>query len=60
MEDKSDRDNDESSYYLDPDVKETADFLHENPEYKVLFDAAKKISKEDIDFVAKMLNKFRK
>lgn len=60
MEDKSERDNDESSYYLDPDAREAADFLHKNPEYKVLFDASKKISKEDIDFVAKMLDKFRK
>ena len=29
-------------------------------EYKVLFDASRNISKEDIEFVAKMLDKFRK
>ena len=48
------------TYYLDEDVREAADFLHKNPEYKVLFDASRNISKEDIEFVAKMLDKFRK
>lgn len=47
-------------YYLDEDAREAADFLHKNPEYKVLFDASRNISKEDIEFVAKMLDKFRK
>ena len=47
-------------YYFDEYTIEIANFLHKNPEYKVLFDASKKISKEDIDFVAKMLDKFRK
>ena len=51
---------DQPSYYLDEDAREAADFLHKNPEYKVLFDASKKISKDDIEFVAKMLDKFRK
>lgn len=50
----------EDNYYLDEDAREAADFLHKNPEYKVLFDASKKISKDDIEFVAKMLDKFRK
>lgn len=58
MEDKEN--SDQPSYYLDEDAREAADFLHKNPEYKVLFDASKKISKEDIEFVAKMLDKFRK
>lgn len=48
------------TYYLDEDAREAADFLHKNPEYKVLFDASRNISKEDIEFVAKMLDKFRK
>ena len=58
MEDKEN--SDQPSYYLDEDAREAADFLHKNPEYKVLFDASKKISKDDIEFVAKMLDKFRK
>ena len=53
-------DSNQSNYYLDEDTKEASDFLHKNPEYQVLFDASKKISKEDINFVAKMLDKFMK
>lgn len=48
----------ETSYYLDEEVREAADFLHKNPEYKVLFDASRKVKKEDIDFVKKMIDKF--
>mgnify|MGYP000050902462 CR=1 FL=1 len=50
----------QQTYYLDEDAREAADFLHKNPEYKVLFDASRNISKEDIEFVAKRLDKFRK
>lgn len=48
----------ETSYYLDEEAREAADFLHKNPEYKVLFDASRKVKKEDIDFVRKMIDKF--
>lgn len=48
----------EENYYLDDESREAAQFLFENPEYKVLFDASKKVKKEDIDFVKKMIDKF--
>ena len=48
----------ESYYYLNEDAREHAQFLYDNPEYKVLFDASKKVKKEDIDFVKKMIDKF--
>lgn len=48
----------QSSYYLDDEAREAADFLHKNPEYKVLFDASRKVKREDIDFVKRMLDKF--
>ncbi len=48
----------ETSYYLDEEAREAADFLHKNPEYKVLFDASRKVKREDIDFVKKMIDKF--
>lgn len=51
-------DNEKQSYYLDEDMRELADFLHKNPDYKVLFDASRKVKKEDIDFVKKMIDKF--
>ena len=35
-----------------------AEFLHKNPDYKVLFDASRKVKKEDIEFVKQMLDRF--
>ncbi len=46
------------TYYLDKEAREAAEFLHKNPDYKVLFDASRKVKKEDIDFVKKMIDKF--
>lgn len=48
-----------SSYYLDDESKEAAQFLYYNPEYKVLFDATRRVKKEDIDFVKQMLDRFK-
>ena len=55
MEDKSD--NQENNYYHDKESAEAAQFLFENPEYKVLFDASRKVKKEDIDLVAEMIKR---
>lgn len=46
-------------YYLNKDAREMAQFLYENPEYKVLFDASRKVKKEDIDFVKQMIDRVR-
>ena len=46
-----------NSYYLDDDAKELAEFMLENPEYKVLFDATRNVSREDIEFVKEMLDR---
>lgn len=46
-------------YYLNEDAREMAQFMFENPEYRVLFDASRKISKEDIETVKAIMNKFR-
>lgn len=48
-----DKENSKTTYYFDNDARETAEFLHKNPDYKVLFDASRKVKKEDIDFVKK-------
>ena len=45
------------SYYDDPDARELAEFLFSNPEYKVLFDAARTVKKEDIEFVKSMIDR---
>ena len=44
-------------YYLDDDARDMAQFMYENPEYKVLFDASRKVKKEDIDFVKLMIDR---
>ena len=47
----------EETYYLDEDAKDMAQFMYENPEYKVLFDASRKVKKEDIAFVKEMIDR---
>lgn len=46
-------------YYLNEDAREMAEFLFQNPEYKVLFDASRNVSKEDIETVKTILDKFK-
>lgn len=48
------------TYYSDDDVREAAQFLFNNPEYRVLFDATRKVKPEDIQFVKEMLDRFNK
>lgn len=50
---------DESHYYINDDAREMAEFLYKNPDYKVLFDASRKVKKEDIAFVKTMLDRFK-
>lgn len=44
-------------YYLDTEARGLAEFLHKNPEYKVLFDASRKVRKEDIEFVRQFIER---
>lgn len=46
-------------YYINDDARELAEFMFKNPEYKVLFDASRKVKKEDIDFVKQMIDRVR-
>lgn len=48
---------DNNVYYLDYDARDMAQFLYENPDYKVLFDASRKVKKEDIQFVKEMIDR---
>lgn len=52
-----DTNNEDSIYYLDDDAREMAQFMYENPDYKVLFDASRKVKKEDIEFVKEMIDR---
>ena len=58
MEEKDSAEN--QSYYLNDDARDMAQFLFDNPDYKVLFDASRKVKKEDIEFVKQMLDRFNK
>lgn len=44
-------------YYLNDDAREMAQFLYENPDYKVLFDSTRKVRPEDIQFVKEMIDR---
>ena len=48
---------DNNVYYLDDDARDMAQFLYENPDYKVLFDASRMVKKEDIQFVKEMIDR---
>lgn len=47
----------EEEYYIDDDARDLAQFLFENPEYRVLFDASRKVKKEDIQFVKDLMDR---
>ena len=55
-----DEQDEEEHYYLDPEAREFAEFLFHNPEYKVLFSAARDVKKEDLAFVKDLLDRFGK
>lgn len=50
----------ENAYYIDKEARELAQFLYENPKYKILFDAAKDVSADDLEMVKTIIDKFRK
>jgi DNA-binding protein len=59
LEDKGTQEED-NSYYIDEYAKELAQFLFKNPEYRVLFDAAKDVSADDLEMVKTIIDKFKK
>ena len=49
----------QEEYYTNPEVAELAQQLKDRPELKVLFDASRDISKEDIQFVIDMIERMK-
>ena len=47
-------------YYDDPFVSEYAEIVRQNPDLRLLFDASKDMSKDDIDFVIHAINILKK
>ena len=54
LEEKNTIDN-KSQYYLNDETTDLIQFLYENPDYKVLFDAVRKVKKENIDLVKEII-----
>ncbi len=52
-----DNESEQPAYYLDKESSDTAQFLFNNPEYKVLFDASRKVKPQDIQYVADLINR---
>ena len=49
----------EEEYYTDPTVNEYAEQLRTNPNMRLLFDATKDMTKEDIDYVVDLVNRLK-
>ncbi len=54
------QENDDENYYHDPEAAALADMIKDNPRYRVLFEASRDLSKENIDFVIKMIENLPK
>lgn len=48
-----------TGYYTDPTVNEYAEQLRSNPNMRLLFDATKDMTKEDIDYVVDLVNRLK-
>lgn len=49
-----------SMYYLDPEVAELANEMASRPELKALMDASRKLTKEDLEDLEKIVNKLNR
>lgn len=47
-------------YYLDPEAAELANEIYNNEDLRILFDATRNISKEDLQFVVRMVEGLKK
>ena len=49
-----------NGYYLDPEAAEIAQEVQSRPELKILFDASRKVSADDLNFVIGMIDRIKK
>ena len=50
----------ENHYYLDPEAAEIAQEVQSRPELKILFDASRKVSADDLELVINMIDRLKK
>lgn len=48
---------DKDGYFLDPEVAEMAQELHDNYDLRIIFDATRKASKEDLDLIKDLMDR---
>ncbi len=51
---------DGSTYYLDPEAAEIANEIYNRKDLRMLFDTTRKISKEDLQFIVRMVEGLKK
>lgn len=51
--------NNNASYYLNDETKEIAQEIYENPDLRILFDASKNATPEDLQFIIEMVNRMK-
>lgn len=49
----------EQHYYLDPEAAEIAQEVQQRPELKILFDASRKVSADDLKFIVDMIDRMQ-
>lgn len=47
----------ESEYYLDEETREIVELIHKDPQYRTLFSASRKLSKEDLQIIMSMIER---
>lgn len=50
----------DENYYHDPEAAALADMIKDNPRYRVLFEASRNLSADDVNFVIDMIKKLSK
>ena len=51
-------DNFEQGHYIDHEIADIAQELYDRPELKTLFSTTRKVSKEDMEVISKLIDKF--
>lgn len=47
----------EQEYYLDEETREIVELMHKDPQYRTLFSASRKLSKEDLQIIMSMIER---
>ena len=47
----------EPEYYLDEEAREIVELMHKDPQYRTLFSASRKLSKEDLQIIMSMIER---